>query len=472
MLWSSILQFTNHGASIIITIILARILSPHEFGLVGMIVVITEFSRILLNFGFGQALIQKKEASPIDYSSVFWLNIVFGFILTVALFFSAGLIADFYNKKELMLMTEVLSASYLLASFGIVPQIILTRNLDFKSLAKIRVSAVVISGLIGILVAYWGGGVWALILIKILTTLLISLFSLILVPWKPIVVYSTKAIKSMFRFSVNLFGNETLNYWMDNLDKILIGRTLGDFALGLYGQAYSFMMLPVNNIARVINSVLFPSLSKRQDDYQYIAAVFEKSYRLVVFVTIPLLATLFVVTESFIQLLLGEEWLEMTLILKLLSITGIFYTLSEVTFSFFLAIGKSDSLFKTNLVLRIIIVLSVVIGLNWGLKGVAIALLATSPIKLVGMIGVLAKKIPIRVMYFFKNLAFLLIVSAIICFVGYFIHNEVLKKTILILRLVLGIIIVFLLYAPFIYIFYKRELQEIITFFKKITGTI
>lgn len=466
--WSMVLQFANHGFSIILTLILANILSPTDFGLVAMILVISEFSRIILEFGFGQALIYKQNAKSIDYNTVFWFNIVLGGILTIIVLLSAKYFAIFYNQAILKPITMVLSMNYFISSFSIVPQIIFTKKLDFKTLTKIRLSSVFISGIFGIWLST-EYGIWALVFIEVSRTFFISLFSLILVKdWKPQFSFDIQSLRSLFKFSINLFGNESLNYWMDNFDKLIIGKVLGEFSLGLYRQAYSFMLLPVNNVSRVLNSVLFPVLSEKQNDKNYIANAFTKSFIIIMIIVFPVLSFLFISARPLINILLGDKWIPMVVILKYFSIAGIFYSLAELTNSFFLSIGKTESLFKSNFLVRLILIISIIFSLKFKLQGVALAVLLVSPLKLLIMLislnNQLNFKLKLILKKFFINFSISSLITIIIIILGNLINNHIGNYLLVIFNLVMLIG----LFSCSNYIFIKEDFLYFLLHSKKL----
>lgn len=455
------MQFANHGFTIILSIVLARILSPSDFGLVAMVLVISDFSRIILDFGFGQALIHKQDVRNIDYSTVFWFNVISGGLLSILVLFGAEYFSRFYNMPILKPLTMVLSVNYFLASFSIVPQIILTKNIDFKSLAKIRLLSIVISGISGIWVATFSG-IWALVYIEVCRTFLISLFSIIVVKeWKPNFLFELNSLKSIFKFSANLFGNESLNYWMDNFDKLIIGRFLGDYSLGLYRQAYSFMLLPVNNISRVLNSVLFPVLSTKQDDREYISKTFVNSISYIYLIIFPALTLLFVSSASLVKLLLGEKWIEMIVILQYFSIAGIFYSVSELTHSFFLSLGKTEVLFRANILIRIILIAAILFALKYKLEGVALAILIVSPVKFLILAYSLNKVVRFDVLSVFKKLIFNIIASVLIALSISLISNYFFINISNILKLLFYIICIPALFLLFYHVFFYEDLKSV-----------
>lgn len=455
------LQFANHGFNILLTIVLANILSPNDFGLVAMILVISEFSRIILEFGFGQALIQKQNVTNTDYDTVFWFNVISGGILTLIVAFGAHYFALFYNQPILKPLTIVLSLNYFLSSFSIVPQIILVKKIDFKTLTKIRLASVVISGLIGVILAKHYG-IWALVFIEVSRTLLISLLSIIIVKeWKPKFNFRFDSLKSIFKFSINLFGNESLNYWMDNVDKLIIGRILGDYSLGIYRQAYSFMLLPVNNISRVLNSVLFPILSEKQQDKDYLSKTFEKSFSNVNLVVFPLLTLLLISSGPLVYLLLGKNWTAMITILKYFSIAGIFYSLSEITNSFFLSIGKTEVLFRTNLLIRIVLITAIVYAIKYKLEGVALAVMLISPLKLIIMLFSLNKVIKLKIKPLLKKLFQNLLISIIIVGLSFLSDLYLLIDYSNFSKLVFYIVLVVLYYLVLYYLIFRNDLKHL-----------
>ena len=248
------------GSQFIITVILARLLSPGDFGLLGMTTVFTGFVAIFNNMGISGALIQKQDADERHLSSAFWLNIAVGIVLTFLMIAASPLIASFYNKPQLEPIIMVMSLNYFLASFTIVQQTILAKNMDFKRLAARDIISVIAGGLVGITLAFCGFGVWSLVYQSITFTLINVILLWTVSPWRPKFIFSKKAIMDIFKFSVNLTGFNIVNYFGRNVDYLLIGKFLGAEALGFYSLAYKLMMVPLQNISWAISRVMFPAL--------------------------------------------------------------------------------------------------------------------------------------------------------------------------------------------------------------------
>ena len=262
LFWSFLSQGGKQASQIIITIILARLLSPDDFGILAMVTVFTNFAMIFSEMGVSSALIQKQDTHDRHYHSAFWLNILVGIGLTLIFMAASPFIAWFYKKPELTPILLVVALNFLFSSFTIIQQTILTKEMDFKSLAIRDIIAVILAGVIGIALAYHGFGVWSLVYQLIAFTIINALLLWILSPWRPKLEFSISDIKDIFHFSAHLTGFNFLNYFSRNIDQLLIGKFLGTQALGYYSLAYKIMLYPLQNISRVISKVMFPVFSK------------------------------------------------------------------------------------------------------------------------------------------------------------------------------------------------------------------
>ncbi|MEZ4887182.1 MAG: MOP flippase family protein [Chitinophagales bacterium] len=380
--WSGANQFGMFTSAIITSIILARLLEPEDFGLIAMVNIIIEFARIIVSFGFGQALIQKQGITEKDLSTVFWFNAGLGLITTFIVAFSASYVASFYNEPELQFITIVLSFNFLIYSLNVVQRIIFIKAIDFKSIAKVEIMATIVSGFSSVLLAYWGYGVWSLVF-QTLTMAIISCVLLwYLSEWKPKMIFDWQSIRDIWGFSINLFGSQSLKYWTGNIDKVLIGKYLSGSALGLYRQAYVVVLNPINRIGQVIMQVLFPTFAKIQEDRNLVRNIFLKLNRITALVTFPLMVGMFVCSDTFVRSLLGPKWISIIPILKIFSCIGLVSSINELFKSIFLGLGYSNLLFKVGLFERFTLIGGVVIGLNWGIEGVALGLLAAALVNL------------------------------------------------------------------------------------------
>lgn len=338
-----------------VMLILAKyFLKPSDFGLVNMFIIISGFSKVLIDFGYGMALIQKKDTTQVDYSSVFYFNILLSIVITLILFFSSSYIAGFYNKPQLIPIIKVLSPIYFFNSLSIVNRLKLQKELNFKSLSIVELGAIGFAGLLSITFAMYKFEVWSLVVFHLTNSIsAFVIFWVIVRNWKPSLVFSFDSIKSISSFSLSLIGNKSLNYWSRNFDKLLIGRSMGEHVLGIYSQAFSFVLIPVSNVANVFVRVLFPSFSTIQDEKEEVFRIFKRASRIILMVLGGGFILLSAVPDLVVKIILDEEWFEMIPILQGFSIVALFASLRTIQSSVYLSQDRNELLFKINIVGRL-----------------------------------------------------------------------------------------------------------------------
>ncbi|MFK7847040.1 MAG: MOP flippase family protein [Rhodothermales bacterium] len=364
--WSFVNQIAAQVLNLLITIVLVRFISPKEFGILGMVTVLTGFAYAFLNFGFAAALIQKDDVSEKDIATVFFISITSGLFLYALFFLGAGPIARFYDKPELVGLVRYISLNFLILSFGIVQSSILIKKLAFKKLAQINIFSILVAGTVAITMATKGYGIWCLV---IQSLLLSSLSTILLVSYSGIKVrfgFDKTAFLGMFNFGGHAAADSMLGYWARNLDNLLIGKYLGDISLGLYSKAYSIMLLPLVNFSQVISKVLFPSFSSIQQDHAKIKHVYLKVTRIIAFVTFPLMLVLWALSENFVLVVFGEAWQDMIPLLKVLCWLGIPQSILTLNGSLYHALGRADLAFRVGLLLKANIVIGLIAGLYMG----------------------------------------------------------------------------------------------------------
>ncbi len=373
--WSGINQIFKQSLNIGIGIMLARLLSPTEFGLLGMVTVITGFMQLFNDFGFGAALIHKSDANETDYNSVFWFNLFTGFIFSGLLIIGSTFIAAFYHNPDLKIIIISISFLFIIQAFSYVQYTLIKKALNFKVLFFAELSAIIISGCTALYLAYNHYGVYSLIVQTLLNSAILGIIIWINSQWMPKFKFSIVAIKQLLKYSVPLMGSNALGYLLGNVDKILIGRFLGTASLGLYSRAYSLMIFPVGQISGVISQVMFPSLALIQNDKEKIKTIYLKMNQVISFVTFPLMALAFVLAEPFVMVVLGPQWKEMIPIFKILTIVGALQSVGTLVGNIFMALGETKLYLKVNFFSGIILILASIIGLQFGIIGVSIALL-------------------------------------------------------------------------------------------------
>ena len=372
--WSTISKFGEEVIRAIVMIVLARLLTPDAFGLIGMIMVFSGFVNVFRDAGFGPALIQTKELTDIQISSVFWVTVGLGMFLTVLLIGASPLIAYFYDNPALTSLTMGIAFNFLIQGFAIVQRSLFKRDMDFKGLAIVKVTAALVGGAVAVIMAYFDFGVWSLVGRR-----LVSSFGLVgalwaISDWKPSFSFSWVSVKELLGFSGNLTGFNVFNYWVRKVDDLLVGRFLGSGALGLYTRAYSVMLFPLQRVSRVVGKVMFPALTKIQDDIERTKRVYLKSLSLIALITFPLMLGLLVTTEHLVLAVLGSQWEGIIILLRLLSIVGMSQSIGTTTGWIYQAQGRTDWMFRWGIFSGIIAIVSYVIGLRWGLIGITVTI--------------------------------------------------------------------------------------------------
>lgn len=371
--WSGISRFARLGLRFIISAILARLLLPRDFGLLGMVVVFSGIIGMFSQLGLGAAIIQRKDIAEEHLSSVFWLNVLTGLILTLLMLVFAPGIAYFYDEKKLIPITMVLGTRFFISSFGIVQRTLFQKQLEFKKLSVIEIVSMGFAGGIAILLAYRDMGVWSLVIQSIILSTITVVLLWSLSEWRPRFLFQWNRVKELLGFSLNLQGAQLINYFNRNLDNLLIGKFLGSSALGYYDRAYQLMLLPLSNISGVLSRVLFPALSAIQDDLRRVRQVYMQATRYISVVTFPLMLGLLVVAPEFIRVVFGAKWERSIFLLQVLCIIGMLQSVVTTVAWIYLSQGRTDVQLKWNLFSVTIVATSFITGVRWSVEGVAIA---------------------------------------------------------------------------------------------------
>lgn len=367
-------------------IALARLLSPQDFGLMAMLMILLTFAAGSADLGFEEALVQKRDVAEVHFSSVFWSLLLSGLAPMVLLIWAAPWIAHFYGVPELERLARVLSLLFLLRVLGAVPRAILARRLDFRVAASRRCLAAGLAGACAVTLAWRGFGVTSLVAEALLSTGLESVLFLRASRWHPRLELRLAALRELAGFSVHRPAARTLNYWAQRIDQLLIGKLLGSMDLGLYSRAFNVARLPVNSTSRVILDVLFPSLSMIQEDAGRVRGLYLRATGAIALATVPMCLGLCVAAEPFVLGVLGPQWRDAIPVLRILSVAGIFQNLTVFTTSLYLSQGRTDLLLRLTVVQRLLMIAAIVIALRWGLLGVATAQLLSAACTTVPML--------------------------------------------------------------------------------------
>ena len=378
LFWSFLERFGTQFIQFFISITLARLLLPEDFGLIAMLSVFIALSNTFINSGFGQALVQKKDAKYIDECSIFYFNIVISFLSMILLFFTAPLIAEFFNQPQLCQMTRVLSLSIVFNALGLVQRILLTKKIDFKTQLKVSLLSIIISALLSITLALNGFGVWSLVALFLCKDFFSSIFLWFYSSWRPSLIFSVISLRSMFSFGSRLFIVSLLNSIFTNIYQLIIGKFFSPAALGFYSRADTFYKYPVTLISGVFSQVTFPVFSKIQDDKQRLKSAIQKSLKTITLITFPLMVGLMLVAHPLVEILLTEKWLPSVPYLQLLCVIGLVYPLSVINLNALNAQGRSDLFLKIDIINKVLILIVVIITYQFGIKAMIIGQIINS----------------------------------------------------------------------------------------------
>lgn len=365
LLWKFAEKIGYQGISVSVQIILARLLLPDDYGIIAIIMVFVALSDVFILQGLTTALIQRKNPSQLDFSSVFYANIGISIIIYICLFFSAGLLADFYYMPELKNITRVLGLNVVLGAPSAVHYAIMSRNLDFRKSFYRNITNVVCYGITGILLAFEGFGVWSLVYSKLVGTLVGSVVMIVGVNWTPSLVFSTKSLRSLFNYSSKVLCTNLFKTLFYNLNSILIGKYHPSSQLGYYQRGRQIPEMVMTSVDGSLSEVMYPTLSKFQDDLPSLKGVLRRSLKISMFVTFPLLVFLIVISEPLTLFLLTDKWLPSVPIMQLACILCMDWPLS-IRVHALNAIGKSNITLQLSIIQQVFSLFILIITVRYG----------------------------------------------------------------------------------------------------------
>ncbi len=364
------------------TVILARLLSPNDYGLVGMVTVIIVFAEIFKDAGLSLATVQKEEITREQISTLFWINVLISAILGLCVLAAAPLVAWFYGKPELTAITAALSFSFIISGLTIQHQALQRRHMHFGTLSGIQIATQITNLVVTIVLAYFGWRYWALVVGLLTGTLAGTLLTLFFFPWIPGWVQKGTGARKMLKFGGHLTGFNIINYFARNADNILIGKLVGAEALGFYSRAYQLLMLPITMMSGPISNVAVPALSRLNEDRQRLHRYYLHILYMLSLISGPIVGIAFLASNDIVIILLGPTWSPVSDVFKYLAMGGLLQPLYNTQSWLHLAVGRADRVFIWGLIGTPIIVASFLIGLHWGINGVAfcysIALIITT----------------------------------------------------------------------------------------------
>lgn len=378
IIWRFLERCGAQLVAFIVSLVLARILEPETYGIVVLISVFTAILSIFMDSGLGTALIQKKDADDVDFSTVFYFNIVMGLIFYLLMFLISPVIAAFYNNTELTNLIRVQSLILLIGSVKNVQQAFVSRNMIFKKFFFATIGGTVGAGILGVVMAYNGFGVWALIFQSLFNNTIDTIILWFTVKWRPKWKFSFVRLKSLFKFGWKLLLSALIDTVYNKLRQFVIGKIYTPSDLAFYEKGEHFPNFIVSNINSSINSVLLPAMSNYQNDILRLKEMTRKSIKIATYIMMPIMMGLAVCSENIVTLLLTEKWLPCVFFMRIFCFTFAFYPIHVANLNAIQAVGRSDIFLKLEIVKKIIGLMALVATMFISVKAMAMSMLITS----------------------------------------------------------------------------------------------
>lgn len=378
LIWRLAERFGAQGVTLLVSIILARLLDPDVYGIVAIVTVITTILQVFLDGGFSNALIQKKDADDIDFSSVFYFNIVFGIVLYVLLYISAPLIARFYKMSDLTPVIRVLGLTVIIFSLKSVQQAYVSRNMLFKKFFFATLGGTIGAAVVGITFAYLGYGVWALVAQHLFNMLVDTIMLWFMVKWRPKAVFSLDRLKILLSYGWKLLISSLLDTVYNDIRQLIIGKMYTSSDLAYYNQGKKYTQVFVTNINSSIDSVLLPAMSKSQDSVVSVKSMTRRAIKTSTYIMMPIMMGIAVCAEPLVELILTAKWLPCVPYMRIFCFTFAFYPVHTANLNAIKALGRSDLFLKLEIFKKIYGTIILVSTMWWGPMIMAYSLLLSS----------------------------------------------------------------------------------------------
>ena len=404
VVWVGTTKLIGQAFSWLVTLMLIRILSPKDFGAMGMVMAYQSIIIIAYDLSLGEAVIQRKDLSDEDTSTCFWFTIFFGIVLTVVTWIISPVIAGFFRNTQLVWMLRVSSLGILCLSAKEIHTVLLCRNLDFDKRSKAQLASGIISLVVSLAMAVMGYGVWSLVAGLAANHFFHMVFILNAIRWKPKYYFSAARLADLFKFSLPMLGSNFLRYLFNNGDSVIIGRQLGADALGYYRVAMDFSRIPIEKFIVILNQVCFPVFSQLQNDTENLRSYFLKVIRYISIFSFPMFIGMFLLSKDIIDLVLTSKWLPALTLLKIFCIVSIFQSFTGICMVLLKAKGMVWVVFRFSLMSSILLPLSFIFAVPFGIDFVAYCWLFIYPILLLYLLHQVIKTLHITVPLFIRTI--------------------------------------------------------------------
>lgn len=464
ILWSTVERFSVQGVQFVIMIVMARLLTPYDYGIIGMLAIFIAVAQSLIDSGFSQALIRKQDRTDVDNNTVFYFNIVVSALLYLVLYVSAPFVADFYDTPQLCPVMRVVCLGIVFNSFAVVQRALLTIRIDFKTQAKAALTAAATSGIVGIVMAWHGFGVWSLVVQQLLNLGVNTGLLWLLSNWRPRLVYSWRSFHELFAFGSKLLASGLLDTVYRNIYPIVIGKLFSASSLGHYTRAHQFSEFPSSNVTGIIQRVTYPVLCEIQNDDVRLANIYRKFLKLSAFAIFPLMAGLAAVAGPFVNIMLGSQWGFCGQLLQVICFSMMWYPVHSINLNLLQVKGRSDLFLRLEVIKKILGVAVLCVTAPFGLMVMCYGQIFSSLVSLVINTYYTGKLINVGFVRQMRDLLpttiLCLIMFTLILLVNHFIGNDVVE-------LCTGIVVGVVFYSLSSRVFKFSELDELLSLIKR-----
>lgn len=413
--WSAIDNFANQGILFVISVLLARMLSPSDYGLIAMISIVLAISNCFINSGFGNALIRKTDLSNEDCSTAFYFNILVAGGCYLLVFVIAPFVADFYERPVLTPILRWQSVTLILGALIIVQKSIINRKIDFKTTAKISTISNIVSGIVALIMAYNGYGVWSLVGMGISQSLLQLILFWFYSSWHPQFIWSKRSFDYLWNYGSKLLASGLLDTVFVNIYPIVIGKMFSPMSLGYYTRAQGFAQLPSSNLTSIIQRVTFPLLSSMQTDDERLSYNYRRLLRMSAFVIFPLMLGLAAVADPLINVLLTGKWAQTIIYLQIICFAMMWYPIHAINLNLLQVKGRSDLFLKLEIIKKIMAVVVIFCSVPFGVIGICYGSVVSSLLSLTINTYYTGKLIKVGLLVQLKDLFPIIMNSLIMC---------------------------------------------------------
>lgn len=465
VLWSAIERFSVQGIQFLLSIIIARLLLPTDYGLIAMLSIFMAIAQTFIDSGFANALIQKKNRTEIDYSTAFFFNIAISLFVYLLLYFFSPAIADFYDQEELNAITRIVGLSLLINSFGIVQQAKLTIALNFKRQAIASLTAVIISGLIGVGMAYHGYGAWALVWQSLLNNFLRVGLLWYFSGWVPLFIFSGESFRTLFSFGSKILLSSLLHTIYTNLYTLIIGKRFSAGELGYYNRAFTLAQFPSTNLTNVIVRAVYPIQCRLQDDDEQLRSIFLKYMRMACYLIFPVMIGFSALAKPLISLLLTDKWLPAVPLLQILCIAYMWDPIMKINHNMLNVKGRSDYFLYAEVLKKIVAFSILFLTIPFGVKVMCAGLILYAFADIIIITYYTRKLTGISLLLQIKVLLPVVLLSFSM---GGFVYLTTLLVASVWMQIFLGLLVGVSYYVILSYIFDIREIKTLISLVKRI----